>query len=99
MMESTILSLRRPSRQAHDAFNRRFWNERNGERKVAALEGLSETLYDNRNELVALKRAADEDRLTQFLRRYFPRLFRVCSTCPCLHLCLKSHCSRHYTVY
>jgi hypothetical protein len=76
-MESTILSLRRPSRQAHDAFNRRFWNERNGERTIPTLDGHSELLYEDRNDLLALKRVENEDRLTQMLRKFCPMLFRV----------------------
>ncbi|KAK5456261.1 hypothetical protein LTS15_005580 [Exophiala xenobiotica] len=76
LMESTILSLRRPSKQAHDAFIRTFWNERDGQRIQPALIGRSENLYDQREELLTLKRG-HEDRLTSFLRRYCSRLFRI----------------------
>ncbi|KAK5217409.1 hypothetical protein LTR72_009526 [Exophiala xenobiotica] len=76
LMESAILSLRRPSRQAHDAFIRTFWNERDGQRIEPALIGRSENLYDQREELLTLKRG-HEDRLTYFLRRYCSRLFRI----------------------
>ena len=76
-MESAILSLRRPSRQAHDAFLRRFWNEKNGQRTIPTLDGNSESLYEERNDLLALKRAESEDRLTQWLRNYAPGLFKV----------------------
>lgn len=77
VLESTILSMRRPSMQAHGAFNRQFWNERHGQRSFPALEGYGETLYEDRAQLVALKRADNEDRLTHILRRFCPMLFRV----------------------
>ncbi|KIX03631.1 uncharacterized protein Z518_07184 [Rhinocladiella mackenziei CBS 650.93] len=77
IMESTILLLRRPSRQAHDAFIRRFWDERNGERTIPTLDGYSESLYEDRKDLLVLKRAESEDRLTQLLRKFCPRLFKI----------------------
>jgi hypothetical protein len=40
------------------------------------LGGRSASLYDDREDLVALRRPAEEDRLTIVLRKYFPFLFK-----------------------
>ncbi|KIY01828.1 uncharacterized protein Z520_01966 [Fonsecaea multimorphosa CBS 102226] len=77
LMESAILGLRRPSRQAHDAFLRQFWNEKDGKRRIPTLDGHSEFIYEDRGRLVALKRVDNEDRLTQLLRKHCARTFKV----------------------
>ena len=68
-MESTMLSLRRPARQTFDAFLDHF------KTPYSALGGRNAALYDDRDDLVALSRPTEEDRLTMVLRNYFPFLF------------------------
>jgi hypothetical protein len=75
MMESTMLSLRRPAKQTFDAFLDNFNNHGNSKGPYSTLGGRSASLYDEREDLVALRRPAEEDRLTIVLRRYFPFLF------------------------
>jgi hypothetical protein len=75
VMESTMLSLRRPAKQTFDAFLDEFNNQGNSKGPYPTLGGRSASLYDEREDLIALRRPAEEDRLTIVLRRYFPFLF------------------------
>ncbi|KIW94163.1 uncharacterized protein Z519_05479 [Cladophialophora bantiana CBS 173.52] len=77
LLESAILGLRKPSKQAHNAFLRRFWNEGDGQCRISTLDGHSKFLYEDHKELVALKRVDNEDRLTQLLKKHRPRVFKV----------------------
>lgn len=79
-MESAILALRKPSRQAHDAFKRHFWNEESDVGSFPTLGGSSTNVYDDRGDLVALKRPLEEDRLTMFLRKHCALVFMVSLT-------------------
>jgi hypothetical protein len=76
--------MRQPTRQAHEAFRKYFWNQSDGHDTIPTLFGSSETLYDDRQDLVALCRPLEEDRLTAFFRKHVPLLFLVCRT---LSLC------------
>jgi hypothetical protein len=75
IMESTILSLRSPAKQTFDAFLDGFNDHGNSKTPYSTLGGRSASLYDEREDLVALRRPAEEDRLTIVLRKYFPFLF------------------------
>ncbi|EXJ56300.1 uncharacterized protein A1O5_12567 [Cladophialophora psammophila CBS 110553] len=77
LLESAILALRKPSKQAHNAFLRRFWNEGDGRRRISTLDGHSKFLYEDHTQLVALKRVDNEDRLTQLLKKHCPWVFKV----------------------
>jgi hypothetical protein len=76
IMESTMLSLRSPAKQTFDAFLDDFNNYGNSKTPYSTLGGRSASLYDEREDLVALRRPA-EDRLTIVLRKYFPFLFMI----------------------
>lgn len=43
------------------------------------LGGHSATIYDNIHDLVALKPLVYQDRLSRFVQKYLPILFRVCT--------------------
>ena len=73
-MESTMLSLRRPAKQTFDAFLDNF-HSNNPETPYSILGGHSASLYDEREDLAALHRPVEEDRLTMLLRNYLPFLF------------------------
>ncbi|GKU06633.1 hypothetical protein FLAG1_09514 [Fusarium langsethiae] len=74
-VEATLLSMRQPTKQAHEAFRKYYWNENNGGDVIPTLLGSSEMLYDDRQDLVALCRPPEEDRLSAFFRKYMPLLF------------------------
>jgi hypothetical protein len=75
MLDAAMLSLRRPSKQACDAFRNHFMNVSANGDEYPTLGGSSATLYDNRHDLVAFARPPEEDRLTKFLRTYCSILF------------------------
>ncbi|UZP40192.1 hypothetical protein NXS19_008008 [Fusarium pseudograminearum] len=75
VLDATILSMRQPTRQAHEAFRKYYWSENNGEDSIPTLFGSSETLYDDRKDLVALRRPSEEDRLSALFRKHMPLLF------------------------
>jgi hypothetical protein len=75
ILESTILSFRRPSQQTYKAFYNEFHNVEDGEEPFPTLGGTSASVYDDRNDIMALARPAEEDRLTMFLRKHCPILF------------------------
>lgn len=77
LREAAILSMRNPSKQAHQAFYRHFWHEGEASGRFPTLFGASEAAYDDRGELVALHRPQEEDHLTYFLRTRMSRLFQV----------------------
>ncbi|KAL4943117.1 hypothetical protein BDV06DRAFT_190707, partial [Aspergillus oleicola] len=69
LFDSALLSMRKPTKQAHEAFHKHFWHD-NQKEPFPTLQGNSRTVYDNREDLVALVRQPEEDRLTAFLRKY-----------------------------
>jgi hypothetical protein len=77
ILESAVLSLRRPSKQAHKAFENTFKNIGAEPQTPPCLGSSSENLYGDRQDLVALARVSDEDRLTKFLRNNGSLLFTV----------------------
>jgi len=80
ILESTILSLRRPSKQTYKAFYNTFHNVEDGEETFPTLGGASAAVYDDRGDIMALARPTEEDRLTMFLRNHCPILFMVDTT-------------------
>ncbi|KAL4780702.1 hypothetical protein BJX76DRAFT_350775 [Aspergillus varians] len=75
LLDSTLLSMRKPTTQAHEAFHKHFWHEGGSSEPFPTLQGGSRTVYDNREDLVALVRQPEEDRLSAFLRKYCRVLF------------------------
>ena len=78
MLESTLLSIEGPSSRTLSAFLNVFNNVDSGE-SYATLGGHSETLYEETNDLMSLKKAREEDRLTSFIRYSLPWFFVVSS--------------------
>lgn len=70
LLDSALLSMRRPSKQVNEAFNKHFWHEGTSKEPFPTLQGNSSTVYNDREDLVALVRQPEEDRLTAFLRIY-----------------------------
>ncbi len=68
ILESTLLSLKRPAPRTLEAFQNVFHNVGLDGSSFPTLGGYTETAYDEANDLVALKDPGDEDRLTQCLR-------------------------------
>jgi hypothetical protein len=71
-----MLQLARPSDQAHKAFDG-YFNNRHKSPAYPKLAGSDAELYHSihKDDLVALVRRTDEDRLTIWLREKFPKLF------------------------
>jgi hypothetical protein len=80
LLESTLLSMRRPSKRTFEAFYNVFHNVDVDVTGVPfpTLGGSSAKILDDRDDLMALHRPAEEDRLTTIVRQHFPWLFRVC---------------------
>ena len=79
MLESTLLSVRQPSRRTLTAFRNVFSNVSNPKGRLPALGGHSARILDDKWDLMALRNYEDEDRLTSVLRHCFPILFVVSS--------------------
>lgn len=77
LQESELRSLRRPSKQTHKAFRDYFMNVDSPFGPYPTLLGNSKSLYDSRQDLVALGRHVDEDPLSQFFRRHLSIPFMV----------------------
>jgi hypothetical protein len=77
VLESTLLSMRRPSKRTFEAFYNVFHNVDGAGEPFPTLGGPSAKVLDDRDDLMALHRPA-EDRLTLVIRQHFPWLFRVC---------------------
>jgi hypothetical protein len=78
LFESTLATLPRPSKGVLRAFRTEFKNECNGiGGTFPTLGGNSARLYDDIDELVALRVHDDEDRLTTFVYEYLAFLFPV----------------------
>ncbi|OCK99271.1 uncharacterized protein K441DRAFT_652670 [Cenococcum geophilum 1.58] len=75
LLDSAFLSMRRPSKQVHEAFYNHFWNTNNRKGSFPTLLGNSSITYDDRDDLVALVRPAEEDRLSALLRKRCSILF------------------------
>ena len=70
-----MLSFRRPTRQAFEVFKENFNTSDNSGIPHPTLLGNSASLYNDREDLAALRWPAEEDRLTMVLRQYVPFLF------------------------
>lgn len=70
LQEAQLRVLRRPSKQTHKAFRDHFKNVNVAFGPFSTLLGNSETLYDDRQDLVALARNTEEDALSQFFSKY-----------------------------
>jgi hypothetical protein len=84
-----MLSLRRPTKQAFDAFRDVFNNCDDSGEPCPVLLGQNSSLWNERRSLVALGRLAEEDRLSMALRKYLPFLFmtnrQACGGCIAYH--------------
>jgi hypothetical protein len=76
VMESIMLSLSRPTRRAFNAFREVVDNRDNSGKPYPVPQGQNSSLWDERDNLVALRRQAGEDRLSVALRKHFPFLFK-----------------------
>lgn len=74
MLHNAVLSLPRPTPQAHTAFRNIYMNV-GCDQNYPTLGGTSEQLYDDRKDLAILAGQREEDRLTWFLRTYCSILF------------------------
>jgi hypothetical protein len=79
VLDSTLLSIEKPSSRTLTAFRNVFNNVHvsGADGAYPTLGGNSSQLYDNANDLMVLKSQLEEDRLTRFLRYYFAILFTV----------------------
>ncbi|KAI4626296.1 uncharacterized protein J4E87_004797 [Alternaria ethzedia] len=80
LLESTLVALPRPSKQVLKAFKTVFDNEGDGkEEPFPTLGGHSAGIYDDIDDLVALRIQDDQDRLTTFAQEHLAFLFPVSS--------------------
>ena len=77
MLESNILKLKRPQTRTLEAFRNVFNNADEFGGGYPTLGGRSAEVFNDANDLVALRTRDEEDRLTSFLRYSFPLLFVV----------------------
>jgi hypothetical protein len=77
LLESTLICIKPPTSRTLEAFQNVFHNINEAGETFPSLRGNSASLYDNRNDLVALATFTEEDRLTSFLRHYCAILFTV----------------------
>ena len=77
VLESTLLSLKPPSSRTLEAFRNVFHNVKGSGDSFPTLGGYSASILDDVGDLITLRAQADEDRLTTFLRYFFPLLFTV----------------------
>ena len=78
LFESTLATLPRPSKKVLKAFRTEFNNEGNGtDSAFPTLGGNSRELYNDIDDLVALRVQDDQDRMTTFAQEYLAFLFPV----------------------
>ena len=77
VLQSALLSLKRPQTRTLEAFRNVFHNVDESGSGYPTLGGLSATIYNDPDDLMALRTTDEEDRLTSFLRHSFPLLFVV----------------------
>lgn len=81
LFESTLATLPRPSKGVLKAFRLKFHNGVKGkDGSFPTLGGSSAGLYDNIDDLVALRVQDDQDRLTSFAQEHLAFLFPVSNT-------------------
>lgn len=66
----------KPNDQAYEAMYNTFWHRDKTNQSYPTLGGRSADMLSDREDLVALCRSTEEDRLTQFLRTHFAIFFR-----------------------
>lgn len=69
--------MRRPSKRTFEAFYNVFHNVDGAGEPFPTLGGPSAKVLDDRDDLMALHRPVEEDRLTMVIRQHFPWFFRV----------------------
>jgi len=90
LVESTLATLPRPSKRVFKAFKTVFNNEGDGKAgSFPTLGGSSENLYEDIDDLVALRVKDDQDRLTNFAHEHLAFLFPVSGHS------FELHCFRH----
>ena len=77
VLESTLLSLKRPSPRTLEAYRHVFNNVSPGKSSFSILGGYGSGILDDRNDLMALKLPQEDDRLTRLLRHCCPVFFAV----------------------
>lgn len=77
VLQSALLSLKRPQTRTLEAFRNVFHNVDDSRSAYPTLGGRSATIFDNPDDLMALRTRDEEDRLTRFIRYSFPLLFVV----------------------
>jgi hypothetical protein len=82
LLESTLISIKPPTSRTLEAFQNVFNNKNKVGETAPSLLGSGSSLYDDRNDLIAIAASGDEDRLTSFLRHYCAILFAVSLSYP-----------------
>jgi hypothetical protein len=78
MFESTLATMLPPSKKILHAFQDEFYNQHDGKRQpFPTLGGNSAGIYDDRDNLVALRVVDDSDRLTTFAQEHLAFFFPV----------------------
>lgn len=78
LSEVTLATLPRPSKDVLRAFQEDFYNQHQpGDEPFPTLGGHSAGLYDDKDDLVALRVQQDSDRLTSFVQRRLAFMFPV----------------------
>ncbi|KAK5046545.1 hypothetical protein LTR84_008348 [Exophiala bonariae] len=76
LLEHQIRAIERPSQRTLEAVRNCFNNVKSSlSPGVPALDGLNTSIFDNADDLISLKIATDDDRLTRFLQNTFPVFF------------------------
>ena len=76
------MSLKPPPSRVLEAFKHVFHNTNDAGETFPTLGGRSARILDDEDDLMALRSPPEEDRMTRFLRNYFPLLFVVSSHLP-----------------
>jgi hypothetical protein len=80
LFESTLATLPRPSKGVLRAFQKEYYNEKDKKSEpFPTLGGSSAGIYDDIDDLVALRVQDDQDRLTNFAQEHLAFLFPVSS--------------------
>jgi hypothetical protein len=84
MFESTLATMLPPSKKVLCAFQEEYYNQNDGKNQpFPTLGGHSAGIYDDRDDLVALRVVDDSDRLTKFAQERLAFLFPVSDTIGC----------------
>ena len=87
MFETTLASMPLPSDTVLRTFRDEFHNKNDGKKQpYPTLGGSSEHLYDDRDDLVALRLEDSPDRLTRFVQEHMAFMFPVSCESRCLNV-------------